>query len=216
MFTKYLGEIHSLHHSLSFPSPLLRTISTGVLLLLSCINTKHTHQCHLPCHPSAPFLVLTPSLCFPLPEKTWFSSCPPFSLNVYWHPRRFHLGLLACVSQASIRSTSPHSVTSPPQPSAAYSASVVLCHHHNGWFSVCHFLTFSSPLCLPQPSVRATSAILLNKSLYKRQPHVTLLRVVRHTVKSSFYHFLFLLSCNSGVVHCLDVELCFLDLQENT
>jgi hypothetical protein len=29
---------------------------------------------------------------------------------------------------------------------------------------------------------------------------------VRHTVKSSFYHFLFLLSCNSGVVHCLDVD----------
>jgi hypothetical protein len=57
VLTIYLSWICPLHHSPSFHSPTLRTISTGFILLFLHMNTKYIHHIHphssFPCaHPS--------------------------------------------------------------------------------------------------------------------------------------------------------------------
>jgi hypothetical protein len=71
-----------LHHSpLFIPSPPLRTISIGLILLFSHTNTKYIHHVH----PQTPFPCAHPPLTGPHPQKRpVLPSCPSFFLlSVY-------------------------------------------------------------------------------------------------------------------------------------
>jgi hypothetical protein len=74
VLTIYFNYIYPLHHSLSF-FPLLRTISTGFIVLFSYVNTKSIHHIHS----LYPFLM---PLSFPL-----LLSLPPGKeFCLFWKP----------------------------------------------------------------------------------------------------------------------------------
>jgi hypothetical protein len=73
VFTIYLSLIYPLYYFPSSPSPLLRIISTGFILLFSCMNTKYIHYIH-------PFLMPTGTHSL---KRPIFPSCPSFALKVY-------------------------------------------------------------------------------------------------------------------------------------
>jgi hypothetical protein len=103
VFKIYLSWIYPFNHSPSSSlSPFLRTISTGLILPFSCMDTKYIHHIH----PYSPFPCVHPP---PTGPHLWKRPIFPLSLHflkVYIdNPRGFALVFQACIYHALIKLT---------------------------------------------------------------------------------------------------------------
>jgi hypothetical protein len=150
-----------------FPSPLLRTISTGFILLVLYMNIKYIHHIH----PQSPFPYSHPFPQVLTPRKKLFY---PFALH-FWRcilmvQVGFTLVLQACVYHALIKLPSvtySFSITMLLYYSATYRQYTILYSYIDRLFQYFSFSNIFLPsITSVVPSDRLTNTILLSLSLY--------------------------------------------------